>query len=591
MRFFKSISGRMSGLSKALSRYPLAAFFLVAVAVTNVIAIEASLDYSIYSLTFLVGAFLAIILQAVKEHFFDKSGHHLFLMVASLLLTLAYFLLVKDLEKINLVTGLRTIVGLSALLVAYIWLPSFRTKVTFSESFLITFKAFFNALLFSLVLYLGISLILGAVDLLLFRIPTNLYLYNLNIVGIIFAPLYFLSLIPVYPAFKSTLESQEELKADYPRFLDLLISYIIIPLLAIYTVILLIYIVVNATGNFWTDNRLEPLLVGFAIAVIVINLLAGGLKNPFVDSFRRIGPKVLVGLVFFQIIASILKIQEMGITHGRYYVILFGFFAIISGLILSLKPLKKIDKNGLIALLFIGFSLFSISPPLDAFTISYTNQSSRLTGVLAKNDMLVGQEIVPNSEITQADQKLISATVDYLLAMGYPIASLDEDFDLYKDFYQTFGFYQSFDTPYDDESLYFDLDSQAGIDISNYDSLLIYNAYYEEEDEILIGSFEKSAKTFRVIEDRQAEPGRVLVKDEAGQVLIELEMIEVFNYFETIENEEYQKGKSISPDDATFTTENEAARLSLVAGFIGINKNADELIYNGDFYLMVKIKE
>ena len=72
MRFLKKISGRVSGLFKALSRYPLAAFFLVAVAITNAIAIEASLDYSVYWLTFLVGAFLAFTLQAIWERFFDK---------------------------------------------------------------------------------------------------------------------------------------------------------------------------------------------------------------------------------------------------------------------------------------------------------------------------------------------------------------------------------------------------------------------------------------------------------------------------------------------------------------------------------------
>ena len=595
MRFLKKISGRVSGLFKALSRYPLAAFFLVAVAITNAIAIGASLDYSIYWLTFLVGAFLAITLQAVRERFFDKSCHHLLLMVVSLFLTLAYFLIVKDLEKINLATGLRTMVGLFALLIAYIWLPSLKTKVTFSDSFLIAFKAFFNALLFSLVLYLGISLILGAIDLLLVRIPMNLYVHNLNIVGIIFAPLYFLSLIPVYPAFKSISENEKELKAHYPKFLDLLISNIIIPLLAIYTVILLVYIVANVSGDFWTDNRLEPMLVSFAIAVITVNLLASGLKNPFVDYFRRIGPKVLVGLVFFQIIASILKSQEVGITHGRYYVIFFGFFAIIAGLILSVKALDKVDKNGLIAALFIGFSLFSITPPLDAFTISYTNQSSRLTNALAKNGMIVNQEIIPNLDVTQADQKLISETVNYLLVMGYQPAYLDEDFSLYEDFYQTFGFYQTLDDLYDDESLYFDLDSQIAIDISNYDSLLNYNAYYEasyeEEDEILIGSFEKSAKTFRLIEDRQAEPSQVLVKDDKGEVLIKLDMIEVFNYFETMEKEDYQKGKPMTPDDATFILENDEARLSLVAQFIGINKNSEEPIYNGDFYVLVEIKE
>ncbi len=590
MRFLKKIRGEMS---VALLRYPLTALFLVAAAIANGLTIEGSLDYSNYLLTFLVGGFLAFTLQAVWERFFNKKLYRLLLMALGLVLTLAYFLVVRNVETIDLVTGLRTMVILLALAVAYIYLPSVKSQTSFSHSFLIAFKAFFTALLFSLVLYLGISLILGAVDLLLFKIPTTLYLHNLNVVGIIFAPLYFLSLIPLYPGHSNSLEDQGELKTHYPKFLEILISYIIIPLLSVYTLILVLYIGLNVSGDFWTDNRLEPMLVGFAIAVIVIHILASGLKNSFVDCFQKIAPKVLVVLVLFQIIASLLRIQEMGISHGRYYVILFGFFALVSGLIISLKPFKNVDKNGLIALLFIVVSLFSITPPLDAFTVAYNNQMGRLTRTLEENNMIVSQEIIPNSEVSEKDQAIITDAVNYLMMMDYQVAYLDEDFDLYEDFYQTFGFYQSVDFPYDQASIYLELDPEVAIDISNYDVLLNYNAYYEKEaeEEFLIGTFEKSAKGFNLIEVRQSQASQILLKDEEGNIVMVLDMKDVFDYFKTLANDDFQGGKQMSPAEATFTLENEEARLSLVARFIGINKNSEEPNNNGDFYLMIKIKE
>ena len=54
------------------------------------------------------------------------------------------------------------------------------------------------------------------------------------------------------------------------KFLEGLISYIIIPITAIFTVILLLYVIMNITGDFWKDNLMEPLLVTFSITVIVV---------------------------------------------------------------------------------------------------------------------------------------------------------------------------------------------------------------------------------------------------------------------------------------------------------------------------------
>jgi hypothetical protein len=78
-------------------------------------------------------------------------------------------------------------------------------------------------------------------------------------------------------------------------------------------------------------------------------------------------PKILVPIVIFQVAASILKLTGVGITHNRYLVIVFGLFAIISGIVMSIVP---IQKNGIIAVTLIIFCIISIVPPIDAFTVS-----------------------------------------------------------------------------------------------------------------------------------------------------------------------------------------------------------------------------
>ena len=157
---------------------------------------------------------------------------------------------------------------------------------------MITFKSFFIALFFSGVLMAGISIIIGATDQLIFSIDSKAFSHASNLIFLLFGPIYFLSLIPFYPGKanedKENLPEAIQKAANCPKFLEVLISYIIIPLIAVFTLILLIYIIQNIGGEFWTDNLLEPMLVSYAITVILVYILASELENKFAIYFRRL---------------------------------------------------------------------------------------------------------------------------------------------------------------------------------------------------------------------------------------------------------------------------------------------------------------
>ena len=86
---------------------------------------------------------------------------------------------------------------------------------------------------------------------------------------------------------------------------------------------------------------MEPLLVSYSITVITVYLLASVIDSKTTKYFRMVFPKVLIPVVLFQTVSSILKIGELGITSGRYYVIMFGIFATISAVIFSIWPNKR----------------------------------------------------------------------------------------------------------------------------------------------------------------------------------------------------------------------------------------------------------
>lgn len=612
MNSINKLRKTISGLYEAISRYPLTVIFLIAAAIVNAMGINRGEPYYKELLTFVVGACLSCTVQAAYERFFIKFLHRAVLMVISLLLTLGYFFIVNQSATTSLETWIRTSVAIFALIIAYIWVPVIKSTITFNESFMCTFKSFFNSLLFSLVLFIGTSLIITAIDLLLFPLNEKSYMHALNIIEVLFAPIYFLSLIPIYPGILNENFSRDNLGninspnnikynsekinkgISCPRFLEILISYIIIPLLTVYTIILVTYIVKNITTKFWSDNRLEPMLVGFAITVILLYILSSNLENKFVQLFQKIFPKLLVPIVIFQIVASILRIQYTGITHGRYYVILFGIFAALSGIFLSFIPVRK---NGIVALLLISFSLFSIIPPVDAFTISRTSQQKKLENVLTKNNMLADNKITPNPSISDEDKKIISTTMNYLEIMGYTknIKYLGKDFTLYRDFYTTFGFYRYEENIYRQDNIYMSLNRESPINISGYDTLLVTDFYFGKDNQNSsnkLCTFEKSGKIYTISITYSLDSSYLWLSNDKNEELMRINMKEVFDKFDTSSNSgNYQIRKdSITPEQATFTKENPMAVISLVALNINIEKSNFEKPYNGEFYILVKIK-
>lgn len=610
MKTVNKLHNKLSDLYEAIFRYPLTVVFLISAAVVNAAGISRGKSYDKFLFTFVVGACLGFVMQAAFERFLKESIHRIALMILSVLLMTGYFLIINQNTATGLETRIRTSVALLALFIAYICVPTIKNTITFNESFMAAFKSFFNSLLFSAVLFIGLSLIIGATDLLLFRVSEKSYMHALNIIAVLFAPIYFLSLIPIYPgnsnknlikdnweSYKEIIEYDEEKiirSSSCPKFLEILISYIIIPILSAYAIILIIYISKqNIRTKFWNDNRLEPMLIGFAITVILVYILASRIENKLTQLFRKISPKVLVPIVLFQIVSSTLKAQDIGITHGRYYVILFGIFAALSGVFLSFIPVRK---NGIVALLLIAFSLFSILPPADAFTLSRNNQEKMLDNVLLKNNMLLNNKIIPNPSIPEEDKKVISTTLNYLTIMGYTkdITYLSKNFNLYNDFYSTFGFNLYEESVYEQDSVHISLNQESPIPISGYDALAVvsFNLNRNNSDSNNRPyNFKKDGKTYTISKNSSSGSSKLCLSNDKGENLLQININDVFNKFDTSSEENYPAGKNlVTADQVTFTQENDNAVISLIALNLNIEKSNQYYQYSGDFYVLVKIK-
>jgi hypothetical protein len=595
MKAIGKLKDRLKGLTDAIARFPLTTLFLLAAAIINAYDISIEKTVTKFLLTFIVGAFLSAVAQVAYERSFSKSSSRLGLMGVVMLLSVGYYLIIRHVPMLSMEIEIKTAVALFALLIAFIWVPIIKSKISFNKSFMIAFKSLFNSLFFSGVIFAGISIILTAINELIVTIGHTAYPHTANIVFIIFAPMYFLSLIPIYFGTGDKSKTQENMNlqqetideaAHCPKFLRILISYILIPLIAVFTLILVVYIIKNMGGEFWTDNLLEPMLVAYAITVILVYILASEIENKFTAFFRKVFPKVLVPIVLFQITSSILSLADTGVTHTRYYVILFGLFAAISGILMSFLPVRK---NGVIAALLIVSAAISIVPPVDAFTVSRTNQINMLENALMKNDMLDQNKIKPNESISDKDKQTITNAIYYLSMMEYTkkITWLPEDFDVYTDFQNTFGF-QEYQEPIDSiQSVYLSLEQSAPITITGYDIFVQTDIYLSGQNKTeKIFDIEKQGKTYSLLRDYKEDQIDLKLMGENNQELISFETQEIYDKFY---NYSSMKGL-ISPEEATFTKENDRAKITIVVQNVGIDKSMGQNNNNAQLFVFVQIK-
>lgn len=602
MKLTRSIKNALSNMKESISRYPLVLIATIAIAILNAMLIERpQQDYTRLLLTFLIGALLSMVAQAIYEHFLKNDSQRYILMTGAITITIGYYFIVGPQANFNIPLATKTSIALFALLITYIWIPSIdSTKISFHQTFLILVKAFFTTLLFTLVLIIGINTIYYATDYLLFSLDYDILLHLMNIIVSVFSPLLFLAMIPTFPSREQALVPSESWSSSsqalsqslvIPRFFNVLLSYIIIPLIAVYTLILVAYIGINISGAFWIDNLLEPLLVSYTIIVILVLILSFNIDNRFTKPFQAWFPKILVPIVVFQTLASFLKIQESGLTHGRYYVILFGIYATISALAYSI--LKERGHRFMVISLLVA-AIISIIPPIDAFTVSKTSQINLLEEKLFENNMYENQTIVPNNTIATEDKITITRTVSYLNQLDYfeDVAVLPAEFNFYSDFEAVFGFPRTFSdqqyTQDDGYFLYVDWDGNLVLEVSDYDSMIFLDYYYSQSEDIVEDpiTFTVDGESYELIMDSQDTHHHFIVNDSRGNQLIDYDTKELYDYFFGTESETTVNQQFISLEEASLIEENENIRLNIVVSSLQQYPRS----HNGSMYLLIEIK-
>ncbi len=579
-RLKEIIQHLIKGMSRAVFRFPLTVVCLIcaAILICYMISLHKTPALVIEKLMFtcLVGAILGMTAQFAAERFKKPAKVRLTVYEVSALLTAGYFLILWPAPEISQEIGVRTFVAVFALTCAALWIPCYKQKADFNKVCLIHFKSLFTSVLYSGVLSGGLAAIITAVDILLFHVNNDTYSYMMTIVWVLFATIYYLSLLPKFNSADKPDLQVLHTAGNYPKFLEILISYIAIPLVAAYTLVLLAYFIKILVTLHWPSGQLGPMVLGYSAAGLLIFVLSSLLTNRFAVLYRMIFPKVLIPVVILQLVSVTIRLNAYGVTESRYYVALFGFFSIAIGVLLSFKP---IAKNSYIALLAAGFAIFSIIPPVDAFTVSRSSQINRVEKILQSEGILSGGKLTPKTDVSEKSRIEATSILNYLdmhSSLKY-IKWLPEDFNIYQDMKNTLGFEPVYANYAGSESKYFlaSLDTQKPVIISGYDiSVNIYSNRLSNEKGPLPKENPVSYKfTLKGVDyvlsvDRLSnQEARVSVKNSAGAELIGTNLYE---FTKGITDTGYNQKEALPPDKMMLDVSQNDYKLKIVFQNINI---------------------
>ena len=267
-----------------------------------------------------------------------------------------------------------------------------------------------TTLVYSVVLYAGLSLALAALD----------NLFGINIPGKRYAELWFiiLGLFNTWSFLAGIPENLDKLEesTDYPREIKIFAQYILFPLVLVYLIILYAYMTKILISWNWPQGWVSRLILGFSTAGIFSLLLLYPIRekaeNKWIKTASRWFYVVMIPVVIMLLLALWRRISEYGITEARYIAVVLGLWLggiVIYFILSNKKSIKAFPISLCVLALIISFG------PWGAFRVSERSQVHRLQGFLTKNQILVNDRIQKASTAaSQEDSRQISSILSYL---------------------------------------------------------------------------------------------------------------------------------------------------------------------------------
>lgn len=348
-----------------------------------------------------------------------------------------------------------------------------RKNPNMTRSIFMTQKAFITAAIYGGVMMGGTSAVAGAIQALLYNeMSYKVYQYLGTIVGF----LTFTIFAGYFPDFTKAEEDEKRKSAQtQSRFMEVLFSYIMVPIALALTVVLLLWTVRTVMEGIGSSFvRLSSIATGYAVGGIWLHIMVAEHENGLAKFYRRVYPIAALLILGFEAWALVVQLGKFGMKTTEYFFLITWLVAVISVLLIILQKERAYIKISMLTALA---SLIAVLPLAGYHSLPARLQSQRLEKLLLSANMLQAGAIVPGSE--SLDKELREQITDSVSFLAYQYdADLPDWFDRnyanYKDFKDTFGFeqvwpqYGDYIPPSNYVATFLNLEPSA-IDISDYD--------------------------------------------------------------------------------------------------------------------------
>lgn len=582
MRYTEKLKNVVVSLYMSIRRFPVTLLFSTCAAIMLTIISEMSFsgDTDLIStlrritMVLFLGVFLSLCIKFFHETYQNADIHKLVIYyIAGALAMAAYYLFfLKDMSMVSTSRYAAVCIALTA---GFFAIPNLGRKQYFEIYTINIFKRFFITVIYTGVLYAGLSAIYFTVDKLLsVHVTGKVYYYTFLYVTCVFALSYFLAGVPKKGS------TQEE--GSYPKPLKILLLYIVMPLISAYTLILYIYFIKIIITGKWPVGMVSNLVLWYSIisAAVMFFITPIEKQGGWAKVFFTWLPRIILPLLVMMFVSIGIRINAYGVTEPRYYVILLGIWA--SGIMVYYWFFRG-NRNIVLPVSIAIIALLSVFGPLSSYSVSMYSQNARFQKLLIKNKMLSdGKLLAATSGISRNDRADITSILYYFMSSHSlkEVKYLPDNFKI-DDMQNTFGFAPESNIV--QPGGYFTLTADRSgnvIDISGYQYMLDMPALYGKTG---------ASGDINAVYDQEGQTISIrykgaLIYTKKINVLVE-ELVQKYNGS--------QKGSAVPIEEMTFTDENATVAVKFI--FLNISgskdSNTGETRVNGmDFYVLLRIK-
>jgi hypothetical protein len=235
------------------------------------------------------------------------------------------------------------------------------------------FLGFLRSVVFSGVLFVGVAIALGALDQLFgVDIESETYARIWFVMAFVVNTWIFLSVVP---------EDLDALEGDteYPRALKVFAQYILTPLVFVYLLLLLAYLVKLVAGAEWPSGWIGWLVTSVAVTGLLGFLLVHPLRTDPGETWIRTYTRWLfVGLIpsaIMLLVALWKRIEPYGLTEPRMLALLLGAWLLGIAIAFTLRPEQGIRRIPASLAVLLLLTLYG---PVSVTGVSVGSQRNRV---------------------------------------------------------------------------------------------------------------------------------------------------------------------------------------------------------------------